>query len=175
MDPHIWLDPANARLMVENIALALAAKDPANAPLYRTNAARYKQELAALDERFRQGLASCRQRTFLHGGHYAFAYLARRYGLDYLSAYGVSAEAEPTPQKMVALVREMRSHGLRYVFTEELLSPAMAQTVARETGAEVLRLHGLHNVTRDDLERGVSYLSLMEENLKSLRTGLECR
>ncbi|HEY6837910.1 MAG TPA: metal ABC transporter substrate-binding protein [Geobacteraceae bacterium] len=174
MDPHIWLDPANARLMIANIASAFAQRDPANAATYKANAARYDADLAALDERFRNGLSSCRQRTFLHGGHFAFAYLAKRYGLAYRSAYGVSAEAEPTPRQLVGLVREMRERHLRYIFSEELLSPAVAETIARETGATVLKLNGIHNVGKADLDKGVSYLSLMEENLKSLRTGLEC-
>ncbi|HEY6008254.1 MAG TPA: zinc ABC transporter substrate-binding protein [Geobacteraceae bacterium] len=175
MDPHIWLDPENARLMVAAIAAAMAEKDPANAAYYRGNAARYEGELTRLDERFRAGLANCRQHTFLHGGHYAFAYLARRYGLTYRSAYALSANAEPTPQRLVELVREMRSQRLKYIFYEELLSPAVAQTIARETGGTLLRLHGIHNVSKADLERGASYLSLMEENLNNLRTGLECR
>jgi zinc transport system substrate-binding protein len=174
MDPHIWLDPENARLMVGAIAAAMARKDPANAAYYRANAARYEAELTRLDERFRAGLAACRQRAFLHGGHYAFAYLARRYGLTYRSAYAISANAEPTPQRIVALVRQVRSLGLKYIFYEELLSPAMAETIAHETGTALLKLHGIHNVSKADLERGASYLSLMEENLKNLRIGLEC-
>ena len=175
MDPHIWLDPQNARLMTAAIADAMAKKDPANAAYYHANASRYEDELSRLDERFRNGLASCRQRTFLHGGHYAFAYLARRYNLTYRSAYAMSANAEPTPQRIVELVRQVRSLGLTHIFYEELLSPAMAETIAHETGATLLKLHGIHNVSRSDLDRGASYLSLMEDNLKNLRTGLECR
>jgi zinc transport system substrate-binding protein len=175
MDPHVWLDPTQAMLMVDTIAAAMAEKDPANATHYRANATRYKGELTTLDEQFRQGLATCGQRTFLHGGHYAFAYLARRYGLTYLSAYAVSADAEPTPQRMVALVREMRRQHLNHIFYEELLSPAVAETIARETGAKLLKLHGVHSVSKAELDRGVSYLSLMTENLKNLRAGLSCR
>ena len=173
-DPHIWLDPVNARLMTENIAAAMIARDPVNGAYYRANADRYLGELARLDEQFRTGLATCSQRAFLHGGHYAFAYLAKRYGLTYLSAYGVSAEAEPTPGRMVELIKQMKSRGLTTIFYEELLSPAIAETIAKETGANLLRLHGVHNVTKDDLARGVSYLSLMEENLRNLRSGLKC-
>lgn len=175
MDPHIWLSIPNAGKMVDNIAAGLAQKDPANKEYYLKNAAAYNARLTELDGKFKAGLADCRTRVFLHGGHFAFGYLAERYGLKYLSAYNVSADAEPTPKKMVELIKQMRSNHLKYIFYEELISPTVAETIARETGATLLKLHGIHNVSRDEMERGVTYISLMEKNLNNLRTGLECR
>lgn len=174
-DPHIWLDSDNAMLMVDNIAAVLARAAPAQRELFQTNAAAYKKQLAALDRRFKEKLAGCSSRVFIHGGHYAFAYLAERYQLGYISAFGVSAESEPSPRKLVELVKRLREHKLAYVFYEELLSPRIAETLATETGVKLLKLHGIHNVTRTDLEGGASYLSLMEQNLASLGTGLGCR
>jgi len=173
MDPHIWLDLDNARRIAENILAAFVARDPSNKALYEQNAAKLTAELAALDSRFRQTLAQCPKKILLHGGHYAFGYLARRYGLRYVSASAVNADAEPTPAKLAELVKLMRGERLNYVYTEELLSPRVAETIARETGAKVLMLRAGHNVTRDDLERGVSFISLMEENLQNLKTGLQ--
>jgi zinc transport system substrate-binding protein len=175
MDPHVWLSVPNAAKMVDNITAALARKDPAGSDFYRRNADEYRTRLAALDSRFRAGLAGCGSRIFLHGGHYAFGYLAQRYGLTYLSAYGVSADAEPTPRKMMALVDQVRKHALAYIFYEELLSPRVAGTIARETGATLLKLRAVHNVSREEMAAGATYISLMEENLKNLRTGLQCR
>lgn len=175
MDPHIWLDFANARIMVDNIAAAMAAKDPANKAYYLANAAAYKAELAKLDDAYRAGLATCTKRVFLHGGHYAFGYLAKRYGLRYESASAVNADAEPTPAALISLVKQVRANGLRYVFSEELLSPRVSEMIARESGASVLLLHGAHNISRDDFEKGATFISLMERNLANLRTGLECR
>jgi zinc transport system substrate-binding protein len=86
----------------------------------------------------------------------------------------VSADAEPTPKKMMELVSQVRTYSLRYIFYEELLSPRVADTLARETGATLLKLHGIHNVSREDLAGGATYISLMEQNLKNLRTGLQC-
>jgi zinc transport system substrate-binding protein len=174
-DPHIWLDIRNAMVMVDNIAKALAESAPARKELFLANAAAYKKQLAALENRFKTGLAVCNSREFIHGGHYAFAYLADCYQLKYISAFGVSAESEPTPGKLVDLVNTIRRHNLHYIFYEELLSPRIAQTVAAETGVKLLKLHGVHNLTRDELNGGASYLSLMEQNLANLRTGLECR
>lgn len=173
VDPHIWLDLDHARHIAENIRDAYVARDPARKAYYEQNAAKLTAELAALDARFRQTLEQSPKKVLLHGGHYAFGYLARRYGLKYVSASAVNADAEPTPARLAELVQLMRRERLNYVYTEELLSPRVAETIARETGAKVLMLNAGHNVTRDDLERGASFVSIMEENLKNLKTGLQ--
>jgi zinc transport system substrate-binding protein len=175
MDPHMWLDFANARIMVDNILSAMVAKEPANRDYYAGRAAAYKAELQKLDDEYKAGLSECGKKVFLHGGHYAFGYLAKRYGLRYLSASAVNADAEPTPAKMAELIKLMRSNGLKYVYSEELLSTRSAETIARETGATVLMLHGAHNISRDDLAGGITFIALMKKNLDNLRTGLQCR
>lgn len=174
IDPHIWLDFSNAQIMVDNIAHAMALKDPADRSYFFANAKAYQEKLKEMDDRYRADLSRCSQRVFLHGGHYAFGYLAHRYGLTYESASAVNPDAEPSPVKIAHLVKRMRSLGLRYVFSEELLSPRVSELIARETGAQILNLNGAHNVGKDDLARGTSFISLMERNLDNLRTGLGC-
>lgn len=175
MDPHVWLDFSNARIMVDNIATGMAAKDPANKEYYATRAASYKAELQKLDDDFKAGLGNCGKREFLHAGHYAFGYLAARYGLTYRSAQAVNPDAEPTPARLAALVKQMREHGLRYIYSEELLAPRTAEMIAKETGARILKLHGAHNISKDELEKGATFISLMRKNLENLRIGQECR
>ena len=175
MDPHIWLDFGNAQIMVDNLAEAMVAKDPANKTIYLTNAAHYKEELKRLDDDYRAGLSVCAKRVFLHGGHYAFGYLAHRYGLQYESASAVNADAEPTPSKLIALVKQVKAMDLKFVYSEELLSPRVSEMIAAETGATVLLLHGAHNISKEDLDRGVTFISLMRKNLDNLRTGLQCK
>lgn len=173
VDPHVWLDFENARKIARNILDAMTARDPAGADYYRQNAALLDKDLVALDQRYREMVAAAPKKVFLHGGHYAFGYLARRYGLKYISAAAVNADAEPTPTRLAELVRMMRRDKLGYVYTEELLSPRVAETIARETGAKVLMLRAGHNVSREDLERGATFVSIMEENLNNLKTGLQ--
>ncbi|HEY5513650.1 MAG TPA: metal ABC transporter substrate-binding protein [Geomonas sp.] len=173
MDPHIWLDLENARLIAGNILAAFVARDPSHRGYYEQNAAGLTKELAALDLRYRSTLASCPKKVFLHGGHYAFGYLARRYGLRYVSASAVNADAEPTPARLAELVKLMRTERLNYVYSEELLSPRVAETIARETGAKILMLNAAHNLSRDDFQHGVSFISIMEKNLQNLKTGLQ--
>ncbi len=176
MDPHIWLDFANARIMVDNIAAGMSAKDPANKDYYAAKAVSYKAELQKLDDEFKAGLANCGTREFLHGGHNAFGYLTRRYGLTYRPALqSMSADAEPTPAEITGLVKHMRKHGLKYIYSEELLSPRTAETIAKETGAGILKIHGAHNISKEDLDKGLTFISLMKKNLENLRTGLQCR
>ena len=175
MDPHIWLDFANAGIIVNNILAGFVAADPSHAPVYRGNAATLIARLSKLDQRYRDTLSVCDTRSFLHGGHYTFGYLARRYGLEYRSLSGISSESEPSAAKMTAMVRQIRSSGVRYLFAEELLSPRLTETLAAEAGVEVLKLHGAHNLGKDDFQRGAGFIDLMEQNLKNLQKGLACR
>lgn len=175
MDPHIWLNFANAQIMVDNILAALEAKDPAHRDYYTANAKAYKAKLRELDDQYRSGLSHCAKNIFLHGGHFAFGYLANRYGLRYESAYAVSANAEPSPSTIAQLIRQIRQNGLHYIYTEELVEPRIADTISRETGAKIVKLHGAHNISKDDLAAGATFLSLMEQNLKNLRIGLQCK
>ncbi|MCG6537167.1 MAG: metal ABC transporter substrate-binding protein [Syntrophales bacterium LBB04] len=175
MDPHVWLDFTNAGQMIDAICEGFAKKDPMHREFYRRNAESYKAKLLALDKKFSESLAECKKRVFLSGGHYSFGYLARRYNLRYMSAYGFSPDAEPNPKDLIALSKELKRNGLHYIFYEELISPRVAGTIAGETGAKLLPLNGAHNVSRDELNRNVTFLSLMEQNLENLKAGLECR
>jgi len=174
MDPHIWLDFGNAVRMVDNICEGFTLKDPANAAYYRKNADEYKADLKALDARFRQGLGNCKNRVFINGGHFAFGYLAARYGLTYMSAYGFSPDAEPTPAQLVKISMMLKGHNLKYIFYEELISPRVAGMISRETGAQMLFLHGAHNVGKGEFNKGVTFVQLMEKNLENLEKGLSC-
>jgi len=174
-DPHVWLDFVADQAMVTTMLAAFVAVDPAGAEQYRQRAQQLNSQLAGLDQRYRQGLADCDSRVLLHGGHAAFGYLTHRYHLTYQAAAGVTAELEATPQRMTQLVQQVRQYQVRAVFMEQLDSPRLADTLAAETGATVRRLHGAHNVGKDERQRGVTFIGLMEENLTQLQAGLGCR
>jgi len=172
-DPHIWLDFDNAKIMVDNIVQGLCEKDKANA-YYKKNGDEYKNALSNLDNRYRTGLANCKSKEIIYGGHYAFGYLAHRYGLQYLAAQGLSPDAEPTAQDLVKLVEQIKKNNIRYIFYEELTSPKIAETLAGETQAKMLLLNAAHNITKKDFENKVSFVSIMENNLRNLKIGLQC-
>jgi zinc transport system substrate-binding protein len=175
LDPHIWLDFANAQKMVDTITDGLAQKDPVHKELYSTNAATYKAKLDSLDRKYRETLATCEKKHIIHGGHFAFNYLATRYGLEYESAYPGSADSEPSVRRIVELRQKLKKYGLDTVYYEELLNPRIAEMLAKETGSKLLKLHGAHNVTKEEMEQGVTFIQLMEQNLDSLRAGLKCK
>jgi zinc transport system substrate-binding protein len=175
VDPHIWLDLDYAQKMVDTILNGYVRKDPGNRDFYRQNAERYKAGLAQLDDRFQRELATCTKRVIIHGGHFAFNYLAKRYGITYVSAYGGSPDSEPTARALIELEKQLRKYNVRYVYFEELITPRVAQVIAKETGASLLPLHGAHNVSREELAQGVTFISIMEQNLKNLKVGMECQ
>ena len=173
-DPHIWLDFSNAVKIVDHILAGFIEKDPLNRDFYQGNADAYKAKLNDLDRQFREGLSGCRKKIIVHGGHSAFGYLAQRYGLKYVAVSGFSPDAEPTPAGMVRISKTLKANGLNHLFYEELLSPRIAESIARETGVSLLMLHGAHNVSKEEFERGVSFMDLMQVNLQNLKRGLQC-
>jgi zinc transport system substrate-binding protein len=174
VDPHMWLDLGNAAQMVDTIAAGFIEVDPAHRDLYARNAEEYKQKLAALDARFRNELSRCAKREFIQGGHFTFGYLARRYNLTYIAALGFTPDSQPSPRQLMALSKQIKEHGLKHVYYEELMEPRVAETLSRETGATLLMLHGAHNVSKQELERGVTFVAIMEQNLANLKVGLQC-
>jgi zinc transport system substrate-binding protein len=176
MDPHIWLDFSRAQKMVVNILDGFLKKDLKNKDFYLKNAEEYRTQLKELDKKYRESLASCKKDIIIHGGHFAFGYLARRYNLKYISAYkGFSPNAEPTPKNLIELSKKVKDNDLKYIFYEELINPKVPEVIARETGVKLLLLHAAHNVTKEELDRGVTFISLMEQDLKNLQIGLQCQ
>ena len=164
-DPHIWLDPVRYAAIVARMGEELD----------RTSAAeRFAARLRALDGDLRRGLANCTRRELVTS-HAAFAYLAERYGLTQVAITGISPEAEPTPRDLEAVVREVRAIGATTVFFETLVSPRLAETVAREVGAKTAVLDPLEGLDDDEVAAGADYFSVMRRNLAALREALACR
>jgi zinc/manganese transport system substrate-binding protein len=135
-DPHAWQDPANAILYVRAIADGLAAADPAHASAYRASAERYETEIRQVDRWIGAtlGVIPADQRRIITT-HDAFGYYGARYGIEFLSAEGISTEFEPSAKAIAALVRQIKREKVRAVFIENMTSPRMAEMLAKETGA----------------------------------------
>lgn len=175
LDPHIWLDLEIDVRIVGGIAEELSAIDPEGRNVFRANAEALAGRLRRLDADFREGLSSCPGRDIVLAGHGAFGYLARRYGLVQRALYGLSPDAQPKPRDLIEAVDFCRRNGIRTVFFENSVSPALSRTLAREIGGRVLVLQAGHNLTREQQDRKVGFFELMDENLKALRLGLGCR
>jgi zinc transport system substrate-binding protein len=173
VDPHVWLDPARYEEIVRAVADALAKADPANESTYAANAQAYIAQIAALDEEFHAGLSDC-VRTTIVTSHEAFGYLAGAYGLTQVGILGLSPEAEPDPRRLAELRDLVEREGVTTIFAEELVSPKVAETLANEAGVQVAVLNPIESLTDAQEKAGEDYLSLMRENLDTLRKALDC-
>ncbi|MEU5878548.1 zinc ABC transporter substrate-binding protein [Spirillospora sp. NPDC047279] len=167
-DPHIWLDPSRMATIATTLGDRLAAADPANAAAYKANAKTVAAELTALDTSFRDGLKDTERKTIVTA-HAAFGYLADRYGLKQVSIAGVDPTSEPSPKRVAELTHEVRAAGATTVFTETLVSPKVAETLAREAGVRTDVLDPVEGVAKESPD---DYVSIMKRNLQTLRTAL---
>ncbi|HEX8762970.1 MAG TPA: zinc ABC transporter substrate-binding protein [Candidatus Saccharimonadales bacterium] len=172
-DPHFWLDPVLAEKIVVTIRNGLIEADTVHQDIYKANADAYIAKLKTLDAEFRNGLASCEQRTIV-SSHDAFGYLAQRYNFEVLPIAGISPEAEPAPDRLANLTTAIKDKGIRYVFFEGLVSPRLADTIARETGASTLVLDPIEGISNEDQKQGKDYIAVQRENLANLRRALAC-
>ena len=165
VDPHVWLDPIRYAAIATRIGTELD----------RTPAAeRFAGRLRGLDREFRRGLSGC-QRSEIVTSHAAFGYLAERYGLKQVAITGITPEAEPTPRDLEEVVHEVRAVGATTVFFETLVSPRLAETVAREVGAKTAVLDPIEGLTAKEAAAGEDYFSVMRADLAALRKALGCR
>jgi len=172
-DPHAWLDPVLARGQVVRIRDGLIGADPDGRMQYEERARALVADLAALDRRFREGLARCTRREFVTA-HEAFGYLADRYSLRQVAVTGIDPDAEPTPGRLRQVIAAIRRGGATAVYTEPLLDPRIAETLARETGVQVLVLDPLEGLPHEARRQGRDYFTVMHDNLDHLVQGLDC-
>ena len=172
-DPHIWTSPKNAIIMVNNILKAIEKKDPANKEYYEKNAEEYISQIKELDSEFAEIAKNAKNPTIYFGGRFAMIYFVKEYGLGYLSAFdSCSSETEPSAKLVADMVDAMKKNGASVVYYEELTDPKSAQAIADEIGGTTLLLHSCHNVSLEDFNNGATYVSLMQQNVINLKTGL---
>jgi zinc transport system substrate-binding protein len=168
-DPHVWLDPVQMGAVVAAVIEALVGVDPAHANGYRDRGAEVSEQLGLLDEDLAMGLAECARHDIVTA-HEAFGWLADRYGLTQEAIAGISPEQEPDPKRLAELTDLVKAKGVTTIFTEELVSPKVAKTLARETGARTEVLSPLESKPGSG-----DYLSVMREDLAKLRKALDCK
>ena len=174
LDPHVWLDPVLYQSVVDAIASALSKVDPDHAADYTANAAAYNAKLATLNTEYETGLANC-SRQLLVTAHEAFGWLTQRYGLIPEGIAGISPDAEPNPQRLADLTDLVEKKGVTTIYTEDLVSPKVARTLAREAGGlKTATLNPLEGLTAKQIKAGATYISEMQDNLQAIQKGLGC-
>ncbi len=174
VDPHIWLSPRLAKIQVSSILSEFNQIDPANKSYYTANAGKLINELNSLDSDYKADLKNCQKRDIITS-HAAFGYLATDYDLTQIPIAGLSPDAEPSLKQLADISNFAKQNDVKYIFFESLVSPKLAQTIASEVGAQTLVLDPLEGLTPDALDRGATYLTVMEQNLHNLEIALECR
>jgi zinc transport system substrate-binding protein len=173
-DPHVWLDPRRMQQIVGVVESALTKADPAHADRYAANARRYSAELATLDHEIANDLSRC-ARDQIVTSHAAFGWFAKRYGLEQHAIAGLSPEDEPSADRIAELSDLAKRDGVTTIFTETLVSPKVAQTLAREAGGlKTATLDPIEALTDKERRAGDDYLSVMRDNVHTLRTALDC-
>ena len=173
VDPHVWLAPRLYAEMVSEVAEALAKADPDSGSTFRSNAKAFEADIDQVDLHYQEGLAHC-QRHIIVTSHEAFGYLASAYGLTQEAITGLSPEAEPGPARLAELKDLVQRQGITTIFTEELVSPKVAQTLAQEAGVQTKVLSTLEGLTPEEEAAGADYISLMLDNLATLEKALDC-
>ncbi|MGE0801360.1 MAG: metal ABC transporter solute-binding protein, Zn/Mn family [Lautropia sp.] len=172
-DPHAWQSVPNVRRYVANIAAALCRAAPADCDGFRTNAAAYDGQLAALDREIRERLAAIpRERRRVLTSHGAFGYYAREYGVTFLSPIGTSTDAEPSAASVARLIRQIRDERIGGYFVENVTDPRLVERIAAETGgARPARLYSDGLSAPDG--PAPDYLAMMRANTGALAAALQ--
>lgn len=167
-DPHVWLDPQLMQNAVAEIATALAKVFPDSIDDINIRSTELGAELSEIDAAYVSGLAQCKGRVLVTS-HAAFGRLAQRYGLTQQAIVGVSPDAEPTADRLAALTDLVEKKNITTIFAEELVSPKVADALARETGVAVAVLSPIESAPKQG-----NYVTAMTKNLTVLRAGLNC-
>ncbi len=168
-DPHLWLDPSRMATLATALGGRLAEADPAHGAAYKERAKQTAAALTTLDAEFAKGLETCASRTIVTA-HTAFGYLANRYKLEQVGIGGIDPDAEPSPARLAEAARIAKEKKVTTIFTEELVSPKVAEVLASEVGAKTAVLNPLESPPQ-----GGDYISGMTANLTELRTALGCQ
>lgn len=174
-DPHVWMSFDNAQVMAQNIMESIIKTNPALKSELNENYKEFSEDIKDLKEDYFKTLNTCKNRTIYHVGHLAFGYVARDFGLNFRALFSADMDQEPSAKEIAALVKAIKESGAKYIFSEEQLNPALAKTIAKETGAKILMLNTIEGVSKEEFKDGKTYQYLMYENLENLKTGLDCR
>lgn len=169
-DEHIWLNPKNAIIMIDNILEEVCSIDPKNSNYYKENAENYKNQILEIDEKLNQVIQKSNRKEIAVGGEFAYAYLVNEYDLDFVTVYTNCGEGEdPSITKVKSVIDYINNHNMPAVYYEELSEGTVAKMIAEETEAEALVLYSIHNGNPEE----DTYVSLMNKNIENLEKGLK--
>lgn len=171
-DPHVWLDPSLLKAQAARIKDSMIAADPTHKADYEKNYEQLASDLDGLDQEFSAMVEKAARKEFVVS-HSSFGYLAHKYGLKQIAISGVNPADEPSPAELKSLIEEVKEHQIQVIFFETLVSPKVAEVIAREAGVKTATLHPLEGITEEEAKAGKDYLAIMRENLEALGNALQ--
>lgn len=172
-DEHVWTSLKNTQIISRKIGDTMIQLDEKNADFYNKNTEAYIKKLGDLDRKYQAASDKAENKTLVFGDRFPFRYLFDDYGLNYYAAFpGCSTDSDVSAKTMLFLINKIKEEDLPAVYYIEFSARRIADTVAEETKAEPILFHSCHTVSKSELENGVTYLSLMEQNLENLKRGL---
>ena len=168
IDEHVWTSPKKAMEIVKKIAEVASEIDVAEKNKIDDNAEKYVAEIAQVDKDLHQAIDG-KISEIVVADRFPFRYFADEFGLKYAAAFsGCSEQTEASAKTISFLINKVKQDKIKKIYKIELSNGKIAETVSKDTGAEVLELHSAHNVTADDFSKGVTYVDLMKRNLLAL-------
>lgn len=168
IDEHVWTSPKKAMEIVKKIAKVASEIDATEETKINDNAEKYVAEIAQVDKDLHQAIDG-KISEIVVADRFPFRYFADEFGLKYAAAFsGCSEQTEASAKTISFLINKVKQDKIKKIYKIELSNGKIAETVSKDTGAEVLELHSAHNVTADDFSKGVTYVDLMKRNLLAL-------
>ena len=173
LDPHYWTSPKNAIQMVKTITNALVEKDSDNAEFYKENAENYIKQLEGVDKELHDVVNNAKIKQVVIADRFPFRYLFKDLGLEYRALFsGCSVESTASAGQIKKMVDYVKENKIPVVYHIEMGKGELAETVAKNSGAKVKLLHSIHTVTKEDFDKGITYIDLMKQNVEALKEGL---
>lgn len=173
VDPHIFTNPLYAMTMAKDLEAKLCEIDPTHSEDYKKRGQAFYAELNDLHQQLSHLIQNAKRNKLIFGGRFAFLYFTEAYGLSYEAAFdSCSSESEPSAADVIHIIDTVKTENIPVVYYEELSDPKTAHLICEETGAKPLLLHSCHNVSKEELSQGATYLSLMRKNAEHLKEGL---
>ncbi len=177
LDEHVWLSLRNAQVLTGAICEAICKADAKNASNYRANCAAFVKKLSALDKEYIQATENAPVKTVVFGDRFPFRYFVDDYNLDYYAAFvGCSAESEASFKTVAFLSNKIDELKLNNVFVIETSDKKIAKTIinnSKNKNRKILVLNSMQSAASKDVQKGMTYYSIMQENLAVLKEGLE--
>ncbi len=172
-DEHIWTSPVNAIKLVNKIKEEIISIDSNNKEIYEKNANNYIQELTEIDNEIREIVSTSKRKELVFGDRFPLRYFTEEYGLSYHAAFpGCSEQTEASAKTITYLINYVKNNNIPVVFHIELSNGKIAETIAKETGAKVMEFNAIHNISKDDFDKGITYVDYMKKNIEALKEAL---